>query len=53
MSITMLPVGLDRKPHPDRRHRLGDHEHLLGAGGLRRVAHRAALHFGDPGGRTR
>ena len=49
MSITMLPVGVSTgRPDADRRrHRLGHHQHLLGAGGLGRIAHGAALHLGD------
>ena len=52
MSITMLPVGVSTgRPDADRgRHRLRHHQDLLGAGGLGRVAHRAALHLGDAGG---
>src|SRR5215218_4916681 len=41
--------GLHRQSHADRRrHRLGDHEDLLGSGAERRVAHRTLLHLGDP-----
>jgi len=41
---------LDRQPDTDRGgHRFGHHEHLLGTGGLGRIAHGTAFDFGDAG----
>src|SRR6185437_12697032 len=43
--------GLHRQADADRGgHRFGDHHDLLGSRGLRRIAHGAPFHFGDPRG---
>ena len=49
MSITMLPVGVSTGSPTPIAAAIGSAtmQHLLGAGGLGRVAHGAALDFGD------